>query len=106
MTERKKGVRLAMVEYTNDVQLELWVRDTGLFDGFAVFVNGSIVQTIGDQLTHKFPIPKPANNQSIAINFGGQDGGTSAIVDVSDANQLVALETQTGSNHGYIIKPV
>jgi hypothetical protein len=94
-----------MIDYQDGMQLELWVRDTGLFDGFAVFVNGSIVTTVGDQKTHKFPIPKPTNSEAIAVNFGGQDGGTSAIIDVADPSQLATLETQTGVNHGYIVKP-
>jgi len=95
-----------MINYTQNMKLELWVRDTGLFDGFAVFVDGSIVKVVGDQQTHKFPIPRPTGDESIAINFAGQDGGTSAIIDVADANAPNTLETQTGINHGYIVHPV
>ena len=95
-----------MINYTQGMKLELWVRDTGLFEGFAVFVDGSIVKVIGDKKTHKFPIPRPNGDPSIAINFGGQDGGTSAVIDVANPGGPNTLETQTGINHGYIVHPV
>jgi hypothetical protein len=95
-----------MVEYEKDMKLQLWVRDTGLFEGFAVFVDGSIVTTVGDQKTHKFDIPRPESDEAVAVNFGGQDGGRSAIINVADPDQLMTLETQVGVNHGYVIKPV
>lgn len=94
-----------MVEYKPGMQLELWARDTGLFEGFAVFVNGSIVRVIGDQLTHKFPIPMPNKDESIVINFGGRDGGISAIIDLAHPGGPNTLEDQEGVNHGYIIRP-
>jgi len=94
-----------MIEYRPGMQLQLWARDTGIFEGFAVFVNGSIVKVIGDQLTHKFPIPMPQSDESIVINFGGSDGGISAIIDVANPGGPNTLEQQTGLNHGYIIRP-
>jgi hypothetical protein len=93
-----------MISYTDGMVLELWVRDTGLFDGFAVYVNGSVIQKVGDQSTHKFSIPKPTADLALAVNFGGQDGGVSSVVNIADPKNVVSLEKQTGLNHGYIIR--
>lgn len=85
--------------------LELWVRDTGQFEGYAVFLNGTLVQQVGDQLTNKFPIGQPSALTPIVIHFGGADGGISAIVDVSNPPSQVKLEAQSGLKHSYLIEP-
>lgn len=95
-----------MIDYLAGMKLELWVRDTGLFDGFAVYVNGSIVRVIGDQLTHKFLIPRPQADETIVVNFAGDDGGISAVIDVANPSGPNTVESQEGKNHGYIIHPI
>ncbi len=95
-----------MIDYKVDMKLELWIKDAGMFDGFAVFVDGSLIRKVGDQITHKSTISRPSGVEAIAINFGGQDGGVSAVVDVTDPNNNLTLEKQTGINHAYMIQAV
>lgn len=94
------------VEYAEGKRLQLWVRDVGAFDGFAVFLDGHLVCEIGDQTTRKFPIERPDGVSSIVVHFAGRDGGVSAIVDVTDETAKVRLEGQEGLRHSYLVKGV
>lgn len=89
------------IKYADGKKLELWVKDKGAFDGFALFLNGSLVTEVGDQDTHKFPIARPAESAGIVIHFGGVDGGISAVVDVTDKPEKLA--DAEGLKHSYII---
>jgi hypothetical protein len=97
------------IEFPEGKALELWVRDIGLFDGIAVFLNGQRIKLIGDQSTHKFPIARPPSSSIITITFGGTDSGVTAIVDVTESDSQVALGRLTpthGLTHEYRIKAV
>ena len=96
------------IEFPEGKQLELWVRDTGLFDGIAIFLNGAIIKRVGDQCTHKFRIERPRERQEVAVTFGGNDGGVSAIVDVTNPDQTVALaklDMTHGLTHRFVLVP-
>jgi hypothetical protein len=96
------------IEFPAGKKLELWVRDTGLFDGIAIFLNGAIIKRVGDQSTHKFVILRPREREEVAVTFGGNDGGISAIIDVTDPNQTVALGKQDpthGLTHKFVLVP-
>lgn len=86
------------------MQLKLLVRDTGDLDTFAVYVNGGIVDEIADQQTHAYPIDPPSSDMAVGVQFGGVDGGTSAIYDFANG-QKKQLARQTGVTHLYLIQP-
>lgn len=92
------------IKFESGKKLELWVKDNGKFEGFAVFLNGTLVKQIGDQMTHKFPIEEPSSGAAIVIHFGGVDGGISAIIDVTDAANRQKLDGQDGLKHSYLIE--
>ena len=92
------------IKYAEGKQLELWVKDTGQFEGFALFLNGSLAMQIGDQTTRKIPITRPNPSAAIVIHFGGVDGGISAIVDVTDTSAPEKLADQEGLKHSYLIE--
>src|SRR6185369_5420076 len=92
------------IQYQDGKQLELWVKDTGQFEGFALFLNGSLAMQVGDQTTRKIPITQPNPSAAIVIHFGGVDGGISAIVDVTDPAAPHKLEHQNGLKHSYLIQ--
>jgi hypothetical protein len=98
--------RAMTIKYAEDQQLELWVKDTGQFEGFAIFLNGSLAMQIGDQTTRKIPITRPSPSAAIVIHFGGVDGGISAIVDVTDAAAPQKLADHEGLKHSYLIERV
>lgn len=91
------------IDYKQGRKLELWVRDTGVFEGFALFLNGEQVDEVGDQSTQKYAIERPEANAAIVIHFGGADGGDSAVVDVTDPKSKKRLEKQSGLQHSYLI---
>lgn len=96
------------IEFPVGRKLELWVRDTGLFDGIAIFLNGAIIKRVGDQYTHKFSIARPREPEEVCVTFGGNDGGVSAIIDVTDPNQVFPLVKQDVSNgltHKFVLVP-
>jgi hypothetical protein len=86
------------------MKLELWVKDEGAFDGFAVYFDDDRISRIVDQQTHVYPIPPQEASLKIAVQFGGSDGGISAVVDVVDGNNQVLLGNQQGTRHEYVIK--
>lgn len=96
-----------MITYPPGKQYQLWVRDSGEFDGFAIYVNQTLVRQVGDQLTHKYPIVPPVpggpSPLPIVIHFGGNDGGVSAIVDVTVPNDEQVIEKQLGLKHSYLV---
>ena len=92
-----------MINYPANKNYELWVRDSGEFDGFAVYVNNALVNVVGDQQTHKYPVEHPAAPLAITVTFGGSDGGVSAIVDVTDPNNQAVVEKQKGLKHSYLV---
>ena len=94
-----------MIEYKPGMQLVLMVKDTRGFDGFEVFVNGvAAVPPVEDQLVHRYTVPRPAERTVVAVLFGGNDGGASAVFDVS-GGQKTLLESQPGMKHVYVIDP-
>lgn len=94
------------LSYTADMELQLWVRDTGSFDSIAIFVNGKLSMLIADSKTHKFPISRPPESVVVAVHFGGNDGGYSAIVDVKTGKEdsLSKLGPDDGFRHSFILK--
>lgn len=87
-------------------QLELWVRDTGELDTFAVFLNGNLAERVSDQTrTHRFPFDRPVTSSAIVVHFGGNDSGLTAIVDVTDGQErgLAKLTAADGNRHSYIV---
>jgi hypothetical protein len=96
------------IEFPAGKKLELWVRDTGLFDGIAIFLNGAIIKRVGDQCTHKFSIARPKDREEVSVTFGGNDGGITAIVDTTDPDQNIPLARQdasAGLTHKYVLLP-
>jgi hypothetical protein len=96
------------IRYRERRMLELWVRDVGAFDGIAIYLNGKLIERIGDQQTVKFAIERPPGPTEIIVHFGGNDGGISAVVDVTDIDQQRALGKQTqgdGLRHAYRVVP-
>lgn len=97
------------IQYPSGKTLELWVRDKGEFDGIAIFLNGQIVGRVVDQKTHKFPLMRPPVSTSLRASFGGNDGGVSAIVDVTNANEQMVIgkqDAEDGIHHDYNLVPV
>jgi hypothetical protein len=83
--------------------LELWVWDSGVLEGFAVYINGQLLdeETI---IGMKYPIAKPESGAAaIVVKFGGADGGATKIVDTKANNQVVEHQ-DSGTSHGYIIE--
>lgn len=96
------------ISYPTGREIELWVRDTGQFDGIAIFVDGAIVQRFVDQGTHRIPLERPSAKVELAVAFGGNDGGISAIVDMTDPKLPMTLGkfgTNDGHTHRYEIVP-
>lgn len=94
------------IEYKEGMKLALLVRDRGGFDGFSVYVNGNINgSSVMDQGPHRYEIPRPANKEVVVVQFGGNDGGDSAIFDLSGAAPKRVGEQQ-GRTHAYLIQPV
>lgn len=92
------------IPYDRTMKLQLWVRDSGEFSGFAVYLDGSVMYQVADQDTKKYDIPRPDSATVVAIKFGGNDGGVSTIVNVAN-DQQVAVERQTGLQHSYFLEP-
>lgn len=92
------------IEHKEGQKLELWVRDTGVFESFTVFLNGDQVDEIGDQSIQKFAIERPRASADIEIHFGGADGGASTVVDVTNPRSKKRLEKQEGLRHRYLIQ--
>jgi hypothetical protein len=96
------------ISYPTGRVLELWVRDTGQFDGIAIFVDGAIVRKFVDQGTHRIPLDRPSAKVELAVAFGGNDGGISAIVDMTDPKlpeTLGKFAANDGLTHRYEIAP-
>ena len=92
------------------MKLQLWVKDSGAFDGFAVILNGIQFDDVGDQAVRRYDIPTPAGRTEIAVQFGGNDGGVSAVVDIADKNGLpnrkvlANLGQDDGLRHDYVLE--
>jgi hypothetical protein len=74
-----------MIDYREGQKLELRVQDRGGFDSFAIYLDGLLFTEVADQKPHSYPIARPSDVTAIVVHFGGNDGGTSAVVDVTDA---------------------
>lgn len=95
---------MTVIEYKSGMKLVLMIKDTGGFDGFGVFVNGHLsFPIVFDQQKHRFDIDRPKKAEAVVIRFGGNDGGKSAIFDVS-SDPPQALDRQEGLTHGYVIQ--
>lgn len=94
-----------VIEYSVGQKLQLRVKDVGSFDGFAVFVNGHLIDEIADQDMHAYEIDRPSAPMAVVVHFGGNDGGTSVIVDITDPLHKIPHEKQTGLRHSYLIVP-
>lgn len=94
-----------LIEYKLGMQLVLMVKDTGGFEGFEVFVNGvAATPPVEDMLVHRYTVPRPDERAVVAVRFGGNDGGASAMFDVS-GGQKTLLDSQKGMKHVYVIEP-
>lgn len=97
------------VNYADGRKLQLWIKDKGELDGISVFLNGHLVRSFADQVTHKFPLERAPLSVKLLVAFGGNDGGVTAIVDVTDsANELVLAKQkpEDGMKHEYVLKSV
>jgi len=81
--------------------LELWVWDTGELEGFALYLNGELLDEQNVPLL-RYDIGKPDGVSAIVVQFGGADGGATKIVDTEAAKVLVHQDS--GTNHGYIVE--
>jgi hypothetical protein len=99
-----------VIPYPEGAKLELWVVDTGALDTIAIYLNGSLIDYIGDQTTKKSAIQRPPTGKSIAIavHFGGNDGGYSAIVDTTggQSKNIQKLGPADGLRHSFILEGV
>lgn len=91
------------INKTTAMKLELWVKDSGNFDGFAVYFDGDKIANVVDQGTHVYTLPDKGT-LSVVVQFGGNDGGISAVVDNKDPNNQTCLGKQDGKRHAYIFK--
>lgn len=91
------------VRFPASGKLELWVRDTGTLEGFTVYLDGKKVKDVFTDKIRKFPLTRPKDGafSVIALKFGGADGGTSAIVDVTKPDEPDVLAQQKGLSHVY-----
>jgi hypothetical protein len=80
--------------------LELRVLDSGIAEGFTVFVDDVEVEHV-DEHARRYAIPRPEGTIRIVVQFGGRDGGTSAIFNATTEN-VIALER--GFRHEYEIE--
>jgi hypothetical protein len=94
-----------VIKYAPEQKLQLRVKDVGSFDGFAVYVNGHLIDEIGDQDTHRYDIGRPTAPMAVVVHFGGNDGGTSVVVDITNPMHKIPYEKQTGTRHSYLIVP-
>jgi hypothetical protein len=94
------------IDYPANKSFELRVKDKGELEQFDVFVNGTLRSHISDGEMHKFPLERPPSAMAIAVHFEGQDGGKSAIVDVTDPQNPVKIASQDGLLHSYIVRGV
>ncbi|MDQ2643857.1 MAG: hypothetical protein M3020_08595 [Myxococcota bacterium] len=104
----KKGSDME-VNYSDGKKLQLWVKDRGELDGISVFLNGHLVRCFADQVTHKFPLERPPESVKLLVAFGGNDGGVTAIVDVTDGNNELVVARQKpedGMKHEYVLKSI
>ena len=95
------------VKYTDGKKLQLWIKDRGELDGVSVFLNGHLVRSFADPITHKFPLERPPQSVKLLVAFGGNDGGVTAIVDVTDSGNELILAKQKpedGMKHEYVLK--
>ena len=91
------------VQYTDGMELELWVQDTGQLDTYFIYVNGFQVKASQSQALHTYPIDKPQRPPlAITIRFAGNDGGLSALFDVA-GGQRRELARQSGTAHEWIV---
>jgi hypothetical protein len=81
------------------MDLEVWIRDLGKFDAYRVFMN-KIQVGLSFELEKHYEVP--AGVTSVRVQFEGQDGGISAIVDVTAAPAVLAKQDQ-GKTHDYEI---
>ncbi|MEY4547131.1 MAG: hypothetical protein RL685_3326 [Pseudomonadota bacterium] len=100
---------MSHIPYPQHKTFELWVRDTGDLDSFAVFLNGQLAERVSDQRkTHKFKIDRPQGSCAVVVHFGGNDSGITAVVDVTnDRERGLAKQTpQDGFRHSYLLEAV
>jgi hypothetical protein len=89
------------IQYKDGMKLELWIWDSGELEGFAVYLNGQFLDE-KNIVAIKYPIGKPDPKSAIVVEFGGDDGGATKVVDVAANNQV--LEHQdSGDKHSYLI---
>lgn len=91
------------IEYKEGMKLVLMIKDVGGFDGFGVYVNGHLsFPPVFDREKHRYDIDRPASSEAIVVRFGGNDGGKSAVFDIS-VDPPRALDSQVGITHAYIV---
>jgi hypothetical protein len=94
------------IAYPAGKEFELRVKDLGSLDQVDVFVNGALQSHITDQELHVFKIERPIAAMAIAVHFEGQDGGKSAIVDMTDPANPDMVASQTGLIHSYLLTAI
>ena len=81
--------------------LELWVWDSGELEGFAVYLNGELLDE-SILIGGKYRIGRPIALADIEVRFGGADGGATKIVDTK-AHKTLSFQDE-GTQHQYTIK--
>ena len=95
---------MTAIEYKDGMKLVLMIKDSGGLDGFGIYLNGHLsFPVIFDQQKHRYDIDRPNKPEAVVIRFGGNDGGKSAIFDIS-VDPPRAVERQEGLTHAYFIR--
>ena len=92
------------IEFKSGMKLFLYVWDSGEIEGFAVYVNDTLV-TERNTLTRKYPLEPLDSGESwgLIVQFAGQDGGATKIVDEATTPQTVLAHQDTGLSHAYMV---
>lgn len=88
------------IQRSPGMQLEVWVKDRGEFDVFRVFMDGVQVALSIESEKH---VEIPAGVSTVLVQFEGEDGGISVVVDPSIPKVLERQNESDGTSHAYEI---
>lgn len=89
------------IAFKDGMKLELWVWDRGELEGFAVYLNGELLDE-QSSAGMKYPIDMPSGPRAIIVHFAGDDGGATKIIDIA-AGGAVLEHQESGTKHSYLI---
>ena len=82
------------------MRLEVWVRDLGAFDPYRIFLDGIMFGPYFENETH---LTIANDITDVVVQFEGEDGGASAIVDVAVTPPARLAREKDGASHHYKI---